>query len=318
MSSCLILVPTELERIDKGSRHRPLLTFFPTKPPEDWLSDDVRREETIIPIYSELRLVLDRSDMADRLIDIVSDYTHSLYRCISKDIFGNENQYQEIMKEVMTEIEENSREYGQLLKAEKEQADTEFLKNFKYRDNQFLDILRSQTKILEKCAKFFTERIEDGMALGDLELIAAATCFQVPIYVLSASVHEDKTETEWKLFTQIRRRKQPHDFLQRRQYLAGENTVFKCLADDEKVSKFHITLFRNFSGQFHRIAPIRKVCNCLMEPPVVFLPMTHTHSEDQGMCKLNAKYMVLSRLSCLFSLKEVYEKIIIYQIHSII
>lgn len=41
------------------------------------------------------------------------------------------------MKEVMTEIEENSREYGQLLKAEKEQADTEFLKNFKYRDNQF-------------------------------------------------------------------------------------------------------------------------------------------------------------------------------------
>lgn len=65
------------------------------------------------------------------------------------------------------------------------------------------------------------------MSLEDLELIAAATCFQVPIYVLTVNINEDKMETEWILFTQIRRRKQPDDFLRRRQYLAGENAVYK-------------------------------------------------------------------------------------------
>lgn len=93
MTFYFISVTVGDERISKGKRHRPLITFFPTTPPEDWFTDDVRREETIIPIHSELRLVMERSDMEDRLIDIVSDYTHSLYRCISKDIFGDEKQY---------------------------------------------------------------------------------------------------------------------------------------------------------------------------------------------------------------------------------
>lgn len=225
--------------------------------------------------------------MEDRLIDIVSDYTHSLYRCISKDVFGDEKHYDIIMKEIIADIVENSNEYGQFLKAEKDQIDDEVFENFKFRDHRFSDFFRSQSQILKKCAVFLTERIEDGMSLEDLELIAAATCFQVPIYVLTVNINEDKMETEWILFTQIRRRKQPDNFLRRRQYLAGENAVYKCLLDEDYVSKFYITLFRTCSGQFHRITPIRKVCDCLIDPPDAFHPKKHNHDDDQGMCQAN-------------------------------
>lgn len=271
---------SENQDIGKEKRHRPLITFFPTKPLTEWFSDDVRREMNIIPIHSELRLVMERSDMDDRMIDTISDYTHSLYRCISKDIFGNEEQYQTIMKEVIAEIKENANLYGHLLIAEKESADGESLKNFKYREHKVLDAFKFRDTVLKECATFFSERIEDGMTLQDLELIAAATCFQVPIYVLSASIHEDRIETEWKLYSQIRRRKQPKDFLQRQQYLAHIDDVYKCLFDAENVSKFHITLFRTFSGQFHRIAAKYRVCNCLMDPPMAFVPQKHKNENQ--------------------------------------
>lgn len=162
-----------------------------------------------------------------------------------------------------------------------------FLKISNFEIIGFRISLDRKAKFLKKCAVFLTERIEDGMSLEDLELIAAATYFQVPIYVLTVNINEDKMETEWKLFTQIRRRKQPDDFLRRRQYLAGENAVYKCLLDEDYVSKFYITLFRTCSGQFHRITPVRKVCNCLIDPPDAFHPKKHNHDDDQGMCQAN-------------------------------
>lgn len=155
--------------------------------------------------------------------------------------------------------------------------------NFKYRNHKFLDFLRFPVTKLRESATLFTERIEDGMALQDLELIAAATCFQVPIYVLSASKREDRVDTEWKLYGQKRRRKQPKDFLKRRQYLAQRNAIFNCSLDAENISNFYITLYRTFSGQFHRIASRYRVCNCLTDPPVAFVPQTHKHDGQPGM-----------------------------------
>lgn len=95
--------------------------------------------------------------MEDRLIDIVSDYTHSLYRCISKDVFGDEKHYDIIMKEIIADIVENSNEYGQFLKAEKEQIDDEVFENFKFRDHRFSDFLDRKAKFL-KSVQFFLLR----------------------------------------------------------------------------------------------------------------------------------------------------------------
>uniref|UniRef100_A0A8W8JJA3 Apolipoprotein L3 n=1 Tax=Magallana gigas TaxID=29159 RepID=A0A8W8JJA3_MAGGI len=285
--NCMLAPPYVAKKVDenqdigKEKRHRPLITFFPTNPRDKCFSDDVRKEINIIPIHSELRLVMERGDMEDRMIDTISDYTHSLYRCISKDIFGNEEQYQTIMEEVIAEIKENSILYGHLLIAEKESADVGSLSNFKYQERKVLDAFRFRNTILKESATFFTERIEDGMTLHDLELIAAATCFQVPIYVLSASIHEDRIETEWKLYSHIRRRKKPKDFLRRQiVYFANIDDVYKCLYYDNNVSKFHITLFRTFSGEYHRIAARYRVCNCLMDSPMAFVPQKHKHDNQ--------------------------------------
>ncbi|XP_061169289.1 uncharacterized protein LOC133178587 [Saccostrea echinata] len=254
-------------KVTSKERHWPLITFLPEKPKPAVFTEDIRQEMKVIPMYSEALLIMERDDMKDRLLDNMSDYAYSLYRCISKEIFGNEEQFKMIMMETVKEIKENPDVYGHLLMKEKENSDSDFLENFKYRAHHALDVLRFHKTLVKESAYFFADRIEDGMDLGDLELFAVATLFQVPIYVLCAKINKRKFETEWTLFTQIVRKKQPNDFAARRQYLAGENAVHKCVFDASSGSNYYVTLYRTFSGHYHRIVPKDQVCNCLKEPP---------------------------------------------------
>jgi hypothetical protein len=114
-----------------------------------------------------------------------------------------------------------------------------------------------------------------------LEILAVATRFQVPIYVLCAKIKEEKMETEWTLFTQVVRKEQPPDFQSRQQYLAGENAIHKCLFDSTSESKYYVALYRTFSGQFYRVAPRNCDCNCQRNPPEK-TTKPHKHHSDPG------------------------------------
>lgn len=264
---CLYLGEGNAVRVLYSKKHWPLVTFSPEKPKEELFSDDDRHEVKVIPMFSEMLLITERKDMEQRLLDRMSDYTHSFYRCISKEIFGNEHSYLMIMSETVAEIRENPDIYGSLLMQEKENTDSDCLRNFRYRSHRTFDFLKFNTTIVKESANFFADRIEDGLNLGDLEIFAIATRFQVPIYVLCVHIHEEKMETEWKLFTQLVRKKQPPDFKTRRQYLAGENAIHKCLLDSTSGSKYYVALYKTFSGQFYRVAPRSNEYNCQMDPP---------------------------------------------------
>ncbi|XP_062585211.1 uncharacterized protein LOC134246881 [Saccostrea cucullata] len=258
--------------------HWSLLTFLPEKPKDEMFTDDTLHEMRVIPMYSEILLIMERKDMQDRFLDKMSDYAYSLYRCISKEIFGNEEQFRMIMKETVKEIKENPGIFGHLLMTEKEISDSDFLENFRYRKHRTFDFFRSHKKVVEESAHFFADRIEDGMNLGDLELFAVATLFQVPIYVLIAEINENKVETKWVSFTQIWRKRQPSDFAARIQYFAGKED-HKCEFDPSSGSKYYVTLYRTFSGDYHRIVPKDQVCNCLKEPPQNILEEHKHHGQ---------------------------------------
>ncbi|XP_062620287.1 uncharacterized protein LOC134281864 [Saccostrea cucullata] len=184
-----------------------------------------------------------------------------------------------IMMETVREIKENPHIYGHLLMTKKENSDSNFLENFRYRKHRIFDFLRSQNKLVEESARFFAERIDDGMNLGDLELFVVATLFQVPIYVLVAEINENKLETKWLSFTQISRKRQPSDFAARMQYFEGKEN-HKCDFDSSSGgSKYYVTLYRTFSGDYHRIVPKHQVCNCLKEPPQNIVE-EHKHHEQ--------------------------------------
>ncbi|XP_062585230.1 uncharacterized protein LOC134246897 [Saccostrea cucullata] len=262
-----ILKKVKNSKVTDEERHWPLVTFLPKKPEPEMFTDDNRQEMKVIPMYSEVLLIMERDDMQDRLLDKMSDYAYSLYRCLSKEIFGNEEQFKMIMMETVKEIKENPDVYGHLLMKEKENSDSDFFENFKYRAHHKLDFFKFHKTLVKESAYFFADRIEDGMNLGDLELFAVATLFQVPIYVLGAKMNKRKFETEWTIYTQMVRKRQPTDFAARRQYLAGENAIHKCVFDASSGSNYYVALYRTFSGHYHRIVPKDQVCNCLKEPP---------------------------------------------------
>ncbi|XP_062569696.1 uncharacterized protein LOC134231753 [Saccostrea cucullata] len=259
----------DLKRDEKkilvANRHRPLLTFLSDDVmiSKDLFTDEIRRVPTVFSRYSDIPLLTSRYDMQDKEIDFMSDYSYSLCRCVSKDIFGTENEFELVMKEIVNEIRKEPHLYGKFMRWDKDETENEeFLKNFTSRKRKKLDFFKRQTTVEKEQALFYANRIEDGMEMEDLELLAIATCFQVPVFVIC--VEEDKgiISTSWKEFTQLRRKHRPKHI----RNIAREHC---CNKDGDGFSKFFIMVYRTFSGHFHRIVKKNKICNCLIDQPTV-------------------------------------------------
>ncbi|XP_061169296.1 uncharacterized protein LOC133178591 isoform X2 [Saccostrea echinata] len=251
------------KKILAANRHNPLLTFLSTDISETSFIDEVRHVPTVFSRYSEIPLITSRYDMQDKEIDFMSDYSYSLCRCVSKEIFGTENEFELIMKEVVNEIHNNPHLYGKFMRWDKDETENEeFLKNFTSRKRKKMDFFKRQKSVEKEQALFYANRIEDGMEMEDLELLAIATCFQVPVFVIC--VEEDKgiISTSWKEFTQIKRKHRPRQI----RNIARKSC---CNIDSDGFSKFFIMVYRTFSGQFHRIVSKEEICNCLTEQPKV-------------------------------------------------
>ncbi|KAK3094674.1 hypothetical protein FSP39_004800 [Pinctada imbricata] len=223
--------------IPKEERHLPMVTFVPSDPCEDDFEDEKRR----LPIYSplsEIRHIGGRFDMKERCIDASSDYTYSLYRCISKEIFGTEKHFYSLVEYVVTEVRSNPEHYGKLYQKEGR--------------SKLKDVFKFDSTIEKENADYYADRIEDGLNLEDLELFAVATFLQTPIFVL---IIDDNGTSRWIEYTQTRRIRRPVHLEQRK-------FQSKC-----QRKLYFVTMFRTSFGQYHRIVPMNANCNCLLEKP---------------------------------------------------
>ncbi|KAK3095854.1 hypothetical protein FSP39_020034 [Pinctada imbricata] len=223
--------------IPKHERHLPMVTVVPSDPCEDKFEDEKRR----LPIYSplsEIRHISGRFDLMDRCIDASSDYTYSLYRCLSKEIFGTEKHFYSLVEYVVTEVRSNPEHYGRMFQKEGR--------------SKIKDFFKFDSTIEKENADYYAERIEDGLNLEDLDLLAVSTFLQTPVFVL---IIDDEGASRWTEYIPTRRIRRPVDLEQRK-------FQSKC-----HPNSYFVTLFRTSFGQYHRIVPMNADCNCLLEKP---------------------------------------------------
>ena len=96
--------------VEPEERHNFLLTFLTDAPEMDMFENEFRRFP-ICSVYSSINIAEQRVDMKERTVDCVEDTRHSLLRCLSKEIFGSENHFETLMKELTNELMQNMEQY---------------------------------------------------------------------------------------------------------------------------------------------------------------------------------------------------------------
>ena len=218
--------------------------------PDDSLFEVEEREFPPCAPYSEIRSIMGRPDMSRRTLDSTMDHSFSLYRCVSKEIFGTESHFDFILKEVCNEITQNPTVYEAFTNQDSLPRKFQFLNLFRFtstiEQNRNEELI--QNLVLD---------IEDDLAsppFRDVQLLALATHFQTTIFVLS--VEEDGSSI-WKDYSQLRTKQKPQDLASRRhQSLCPPH-------------RYHVTLYTSSAGHFHRIVPDTDVCCCCLAPPDV-------------------------------------------------
>lgn len=220
--------------------------------------------------------------MLNRDIDVVKG-DNSLYACISKEIFGREDQADLIEKLVAKEMVENLDVYINAVVVQR---------SMKGRGNNV------QIQNIDQTLIPFL------LVFGDLPLLAAATLFQTAIYVLSCEpgdTMQDPWKSSWSSFTQVRRKKRP---------TVMPNKQSKCRRQGT-ANRYYVTLLRDPYGNFSRIVPKDQVCNCQIERPSipgVVLAECHTSQTSVdcgGKYFKTLKIPTLSILSCIYNVAAV-------------
>ena len=232
-----------MELIYPRDRHHPLVTFLSEDPDSNKFQVEVRNFPACSP-FSAVRIAIAMETMKERTFDCVEFGRHCFLRCLSKEIFGIENNVDILKTELSNELLQNISEYipfigEQIMKAYK-------ATNEKVENNR---------KSREKLAKFIIDRIEDDLPCDDLILWLACTFFQTPIYVFRVNDTETSTIGDWTVYEKVYRRK--------RNPQKKTSYVKKCHND----SVYYISLLETGIKQYHRIIPKLKECNCMLKEP---------------------------------------------------
>ncbi|OWF56380.1 hypothetical protein KP79_PYT14392 [Mizuhopecten yessoensis] len=222
--------------ISKDDRHNPLTEFFLDDGIGDSFSDETQNRLSKEG-YSQIHEVFHRPDMQLREVD-KGHATHSLYTCLSKEIFGNKEQARKIEELVAKEMQDNAGIYASYLGV---------------RSNLKRSTQPLQNEVDKTLVPFL-------LLFGHLPLLAAATVFQTPIYVLNVERSaEKKWKSSWSSFTQVRKKTAPHTM---------PKIQSKC-RQTGKFDRYYVTLLQDPYGNFLRIVPKREVCNCEVHEPDV-------------------------------------------------
>ncbi|XP_033752173.1 uncharacterized protein LOC117335981 [Pecten maximus] len=211
--------------IKRNKRHNPMLEYFLENITEDMITN-----ENIYP----------PEDLNPPVSSVLSDIYHALQRYDMADrivdtIEGSNSLFACLSKEIFGNSEKDNIIASLIL--------TELCEN----ETTYAVLYSGAAN-----AKVQTESLASLQGFGEIDLLAAATFLQTRILVLL--VEPDGT-SRWKEFTQMRRKPRPQQMPRLQSVCLREGTA----------DKYCITLLRNAYGEFYRILPKDRICNCQME-----------------------------------------------------
>lgn len=215
--------------IPRSQRHFPMIEFFNDETEDNMDLDEVRLNYQFEE-FDELEEIMHRPDMENRDIDVVHPLCDNLFSCLSKEIFGTEFHYDFVRDRICQEVFSHPAEYKG------------FIVSMFTNAKEFVEI--------------HATGVQRNFPIQDVDILATATFFQTPIYVLCI---ETDGSSRWKEYTQIRRRPRPPVFPKR---------ISKC-RQLNKSHDYYITLLLDPSGRYHRIVPRYDDCNCSVPKPIV-------------------------------------------------
>lgn len=230
--------------IQRRDRHHPLTSFLTVALDRIKFESELR----VFPVcsaYSPLRIALQRNDMRQRTFDSVETNKHSLFRCLSKEIFGTENNFDTLIEELCNELVNNFEIYIPFFGQNINKAYQVHLGN----DN-------GGKKDYKDMAKFVKERIEDDLPCDELLLWLACTFFRTTIYILRVRDSKTSTESFWTEYIKVRSRN-------------SDPTKMPYFKKCPKTNTYVITLLETESNHYYRIVPKQASCNCVLDIPVV-------------------------------------------------
>lgn len=230
--------------VQRNDRHHPLPGFLTVKP--DRIKFEVElRDFPVCSVFSPLRIAAQRDDMMQRTFDSVETKQHSLLRCLSKEIFGTENNFDILIEELCNELLNSFEIYIPFIGENINKAYQEHFGNDNVRKQDYKNM-----------AKFVKERIEDDLPCDELLLWLACTFFRTTIYVLRVSDTKTSTESFWTEYIKVRSR---NTDLTKLPYFK------KC----PQTNTYIITLLETESKHYYRIVPKQASCNCVLDIPAV-------------------------------------------------
>jgi hypothetical protein len=197
--------------------------------------------------YSSENIILACESMKERMIDIISDSSFSLCRCLSKEVFGTETHYELIRNLLVDNIRDaETGIYTDLIESE-------------------LNALKQKGTSVEAKGGMSSciDLITDGIEMPGLQLQAAANLFQCSIYVINVADDNEKMLCFWEETKPTKHK-------------GGGIPEYR---ENRCKGEYYITLYKTFSGLFYRVAPKWEVCNCscLTKPAVPGEEMVHSN-----------------------------------------
>lgn len=230
--------------VQRNDRHHPLTRYIKVRLDESKFEVELR-DFPVCSTFSPLRIALQRDDMRQRTFDSVEKTQHSLFRCLSKEIFGTENSFNVLINELCNELVQNIETYNSFFG---ENINKTYQEHFGKDDDS------------EKCysnkKKLVKERIEDDLPCDDLLLWLACTFFKTTIYILRVRDTKTSTESFWTEYTEVRSR-------------SADQTNMSFSKKCPQANTYFITLLETESKHYYRIVPKQASCNCVLGIPAV-------------------------------------------------
>ncbi|XP_033742384.1 uncharacterized protein LOC117328891 [Pecten maximus] len=241
---------TGIINVARDNRHATLKRRLPLQYQEEEFISEVRRPLVARQFSESYSVLHERQGMSSRFIDPVYQDSHSFYRCLSKELFGTQEQFGLIRKCLLDVIEETRSELEYDLKD--------------------LTLLLGGSALTVDELK---QRILDMKNAGKEEVYLASVAFATSVYVLGRDNFQDINNFTWKHITW--------------KVMKKTSAKFNCDSRSEATcpsgGRYYISLFQNSAGHYDRVVPKYQYCNCTLALPET----TETEAPDLGQIRLD-------------------------------
>ncbi|XP_060080896.1 uncharacterized protein LOC132560250 [Ylistrum balloti] len=221
-------------QISETNHHMTLKRRLPSQFSNEQFVCETRKPLLARQFSESYRVLHERQDMSARFIDSVYEDSHSFYRCLSKELFGTQEQFGLIRKCLLNAIEESRSELEYDLK-------------------ELASLLGGSPLTLDE----LKQRITDLRNAENEEIYLASVVFATSIYVLGRGDANDLNSFTWRHFSW--------------NVMKKAYTTHSCDKRSREIcpsgGRYYISLFKSSAGHYDRVVPKYELCNCAMMLP---------------------------------------------------